>query len=378
MSIGLAMAAAEQRSAREIRSFQTLDGLRGVAACGVAIGHGRFLAGQQPMAEFSECYLAVDFFFVLSGFILAHAYGARLSQGLSVRRFMALRLIRLYPLYGLALLCSFGLAALQGFRSALGVPLQPVDALAALLMLPDPHWGVPLYPLNIADLLYPLNVPAWSLLFELVANAVLALFWRRLSPAGLAALAGASALVLAVALEARWLGFGTQGDAFNAGALWSSFGGGLVRVVFSFFTGVLVYELWRRRPPRLQVPPVVLMLMLAAMLAVVPPRAAQDAYDLAATLIMFPAMVYLGAASAPGRFGARLFAWLGGISYGVYVLQQAYYSAIQAAEKGAALSAAGTILAIALLLPLVTIADLAVDRPIRRVLGRLVAGGKAA
>ena len=378
MSIGVAMAAAERRSAREIRTFQTLNGLRGVAAFGVAIGHGRFLAGQQPMAEFSECYLAVDFFFVLSGFILAHAYGARLAQGLGVGRFMALRLVRLYPLYGLALLCSFGLAALQGFRSALGVPLLPVDALAALLMLPDPHWGVPLYPLNISDLLYPLNVPAWSLFFELVANAVLALFWRRLSPAALAALASLSGLALAVAVERHWLGFGTQADAFNAGALWSSFGGGLARVVYSFFAGVLVFQLWQRRPPRLRVPPAMFLLLLAAMLAVVPPRAMQEVYDLAATLIVFPTMVYLGASSLPGRFGARLFAWLGGISYGVYVLQQAYYATIQAAQNGVPLSAAEAALAIALLLPLTTLADLAFDRPIRRVLGRLVAGGKAA
>ncbi len=371
MSIGMARAAVEQRSAREIRSFQTLDGLRGVAAIGVAIGHGRFLAGPQPMAAFSECYLAVDFFFVLSGFILAHAYGTRLSDGLSAGRFMALRLVRLYPLYGLALLCSFGLAAAQGFHSAIGVPLQPVDALAALLMLPDPHWGVPLYPLNIADLLYPLNVPAWSLFFELVANAALALFWRRLSPAVLGMLVGVGAMVLVVALEARGLGFGTQGDAFNAGALWSSFGGGLARVVFSFFAGVLVFRLWHRRPPRLQVPPALLLLVLATMLAAVPPKAAQDSYDLIATLIVFPVMVYLGAGSASGRIGARVFVWLGGISYGVYVLQQAYYATIQAAS-GTALGVGQTVFALILLLPLATIADLAFDRPIRRWLARRV------
>jgi peptidoglycan/LPS O-acetylase OafA/YrhL len=76
--------------------FVLLDGLRGVAALAVVVTHALYFFPPTPMA-----YLAVDFFFMLSGFVLAHAYGERLRQGMTAGRFMAIRLIRLYPLYAL-------------------------------------------------------------------------------------------------------------------------------------------------------------------------------------------------------------------------------------------------------------------------------------
>lgn len=77
---------AARLSSRRIRNFDTLDGLCGIAAIGVAIGHGRFLAAGTPTSLFSECCLAVDFIFLLSGFILAHAYGERLCSDMSTVR----------------------------------------------------------------------------------------------------------------------------------------------------------------------------------------------------------------------------------------------------------------------------------------------------
>jgi hypothetical protein len=97
------------------REFTTLDGMRGIAALAVVTRHAPLyfesvsIFVQSPMAKapiavgpFFESYLAVDFFFALSGFVLAHAYGHRLATGMSPGRFMAIRLIRLYPLYVVA------------------------------------------------------------------------------------------------------------------------------------------------------------------------------------------------------------------------------------------------------------------------------------
>lgn len=78
------------------RTFHTLDGLRGVAAGTVLIYH--FPSLWSP-ASAPSAYLAVDLFFLMSGFVIEHAYGQRLATGLGVRRFLLLRLIRLYPLY---------------------------------------------------------------------------------------------------------------------------------------------------------------------------------------------------------------------------------------------------------------------------------------
>ena len=112
------------------RSFTTLDGLRGIAALAVITRHAAAYfssvsiyvlpnAGAPPISvgPFFESYLAVDFFFVLSGFVLAHAYGERLRHGLSAMQFMAIRLIRLYPLYLLSFLGIFGNRGLGKFSA---------------------------------------------------------------------------------------------------------------------------------------------------------------------------------------------------------------------------------------------------------------------
>ena len=74
------------------RSFVTLDGLRGIAALAVVTRHAPYFRN-----PFFESYLAVDFFFVLSGFVLAHAYGQRLRGNLSILDFVKIRIVRLYP-----------------------------------------------------------------------------------------------------------------------------------------------------------------------------------------------------------------------------------------------------------------------------------------
>jgi peptidoglycan/LPS O-acetylase OafA/YrhL len=83
---------------------------------------------------------------------------------------------------------------------------------------------------------------------------------------------------------------------------------------------------WTAAPPKIALPPVVLVPALCAILASYPPAQYQAAFDLAATLLVFPALVYLGAASRLGKHAARLFAWLGGISYAVYVPQAPVFS----------------------------------------------------
>src|SRR3954453_14099780 len=85
----------------EKRLFHSLDAARGVAAIAVVVYHSHLLFGAQ---WFQSGFLAVDFFFGLSGFVIAHAYGSRLTTGrMTTREFMRARFIRLYPLYLLAL-----------------------------------------------------------------------------------------------------------------------------------------------------------------------------------------------------------------------------------------------------------------------------------
>src|SRR5262249_19215172 len=130
-------------------------------------------------------YLAVDVFFALSGFVLAHSYERKLLTDLSLVGFMRIRLRRLYPLYFLALVVG-GLIALG----------RGEDVTAAfttgLLFLPAPQ----------GDVLFPLNVPAWSLFFELVINFAYALTIRFLTNRALGVIIAAGAVaVVALALS---------------------------------------------------------------------------------------------------------------------------------------------------------------------------------
>src|ERR1700730_15446312 len=82
------------------RAFNTLDGIRGVGAVLVMMRHVPYLFG--PI-RVPESFLAVDLFYLVSGFVVAHAYGARLKAGGFFKDFIKTRLIRLYPLYLLGL-----------------------------------------------------------------------------------------------------------------------------------------------------------------------------------------------------------------------------------------------------------------------------------
>ena len=133
------------------RTFVALDGLRGVAAIMVALRHAPFLwaVPATPTGWMKNSYLAVDLFFVLSGFVLEHAYGRRFREGMSVGTFMLARLQRLYPLYALAFILALPFLFAQLVNGALGpaqaghrVSLRRADAADAEFCSP-PGGSVP-------------------------------------------------------------------------------------------------------------------------------------------------------------------------------------------------------------------------------------------
>ncbi len=287
------------RSTRAGRELATLDGLRGIAAFAVALMHFSALA--------PHAYLAVDLFFVLSGFVLEHAYGARLAGGWPPLRFMARRIRRLYPLYAVSLLlcvAAVGGALLLGRGSGwTWGRLLPAAAAGAVMA---PFWSP-------TGFLYPLNFPAWTLLAELLANLAYALAYRRLTVRVLTVWTVAFALILA-ALAGR------QGS-LNAGDLWPTAYVGLARVAFAFPAGVLLR--------RLIAPGAAPSLPAWAGAAVLPAAAVALygsglglpawAWDLPIALIAWPALIAVGArAEVSGILRPAAIA-LGAVSYGAYV-----------------------------------------------------------
>ena len=170
------------------REFQTLNGLRGIAAIFVVIYHFPKDFKWHPQ----HAYLAVDLFFVISGFILSHVYGEALRTGLPTGKFMKRRVVRLAPLYWLGLLLSVAVTAMNPAADLrhLSLPILATYALFGLFLIPSHFRADP------STNVFAYNNPSWSLFLELVVNLVHALFLRRLKTGALAAVNVLSAVGL--------------------------------------------------------------------------------------------------------------------------------------------------------------------------------------
>ncbi|GAC1043049.1 acyltransferase [Rhizobium sp. No.120] len=200
--------------------------MRGLAAFAVVVYHL-----DRPYAP--SAYIAVDFFFVLSGFVIARAYGEKLASGMTVRAFMKARYARLYPLFLIG--SVYGLVQLLLHWQASGVGRSDLAAsiLTTIFMLPSPSF----LTRSAGDILalYPLNGPAWSLFWELLANLVFVLILFRLKTRSLILIAAASlALLIGSVLFHKSLDLGWE---------WHSVDGGFARVFFSFTLGMIIYRL---------------------------------------------------------------------------------------------------------------------------------------
>jgi peptidoglycan/LPS O-acetylase OafA/YrhL len=284
--------------------FYTIDGLRGLAALLVVTRHIIPLHGGQLTTASS--YLAVELFFLFSGFVIAHAYDKRFAEGLGFWAFAKVRVIRLYPLYFLAFaiaVLTVPAARLAGLRTW---PLDPTVILPGLFMLPT-------FARAAYGLVYPFNNPSWTLFFELTANAAYALIWRWLSNGVLLLVIAVSA----VGLAATDLHFHSLDVGFSA----KHFIGGFGRVFFSFFAGVGIYRLQLARPCPIKISPWLLLVGCFALLIAWPHRGLErTAYDMACALVVFPVFAYLSTAVEPGPAGQRLFVLGGGLSYPLYLL----------------------------------------------------------
>lgn len=284
------------------RAYRTLDGLRGVAALLVVTRH---VGGFFPGRLFPESFLAVDLFFLLSGFVIAYAYEARLLAGTSLRAFMKTRLIRLYPLYLLGIGVGVAARLVSGLNDDNGLDWTSLGQAIAigLSMLP----AAPFMPLGGSAL----DGPTWTLAPELAANLAYAASVRWLSKPALIAV---TALGGAGLVACEWI-YGTLDGGWKLDALPLL----AARLAFSFFLGVTVF---RFKPARGTRPWLAwgCLIVLGVALCLQPGAHWRQLYELVAVMGLFPAILLVAVRNEPGRFGAPVFAWLGAVSYAVYVL----------------------------------------------------------
>jgi peptidoglycan/LPS O-acetylase OafA/YrhL len=338
--------------------------MRGIAALAVVAHHFSELFGAVPQG-----YLAVDFFFALSGFVVVKAYGRRLEQGLRPTQFLRLRFIRFYPLYLLAVLLKAA-SVLLWVRVDPGRNFWTLRELAGasafnLLLLPDPFRWQALPALVPAIALFPLVGPAWSLFLELGVNYLYALIRPSLTPRRLGwalAFCGAS---LAVAVA-------HNGNA-DGGVCWAWDGQWLAgsRVTFSFGVGCGLAWLPPFRLP--WVPAGLLLLVLGAALCGRPSPSGQAAYDLGFIFVLSPILVLLGAVNEPRQaWAGRWMERLGLASYPIYLLHTTVGQSLEWVGKRALggsqawFPALGGLTLVGLLFGMALWLDAHYDRPARR------------
>lgn len=289
--------------------YEALDAMRGLAAIAVLLYHFTMHSGGTVI--FASAPLAVDLFFCLSGFVIAHAYQERITAGLSLTSFLRLRLVRLYPAY----LVGFGIGVYalalkqSGGQSDIGLTGLIGSAVCNLLYLPFPgSHSVLMYDNLIPGSIFPVNDPAWSLFFEFVANIALFLMLRR----GIKPLTvlGISAVVFFVSTKL----FGEAPGWGTANMI-----GGLARVMFPFFAGVVLYQ-GRAHLNRLPTIPLPLLLLILTVALAVPTFRLHTYYWFIMTVCFVPPLVALGARSSvqAGGLGQKLAHYFGGLSYPLY------------------------------------------------------------
>ncbi len=347
--------------------LSVLDGMRGLAAILVVLRH----TGHMWNISFFRSYLAVDLFFILSGFVIAHAYDRRLANGLMTSgRFVAIRLIRLYPIYLLSiLLCIFLITAdifLGKGYDAHKTPLLYAAAFLALLYIPFP------FRIEGDMVLFPVNFPAWSLFYELIANFAYALFYRRLTE---------RVLMLFVAFCGALLIYCSfKNGGLDGGYYWHlrSLATGTFRSFFGIFLGILIY---RKQGIFQNLQGVFLTRFLPLVLiclVLLSPAAGGFNWivDWICVATVFPLAVLLASRSVSGPF-ERTFLLLGSASYPIYVFHEPAMEAISylvTAETFRSISPFGGIAFLIALIGISVVLERIFDIPVRKAISRRLFG----
>ncbi len=302
--------------------YELLDGLRGVAAVTVICFHllEAHTGGDHLRQIINHGYLAVDFFFMLSGYVIGYAYDDRWDR-MSTWDFFKRRLVRLQPL---VIVGSIFGAALFYFQKSDIFPLMKEGTSLSTLLLVM-LFGCTLLPLPLKyDIrgwteMHPLNGPAWSLYFEYIGNILYALVIRRLPTIALAflvAVAGGFTIYHGV--------MSPTGDMVGGWALdWEQQSIGLIRLMYPFTMGLLMARLgWKIRVKGAFGWASLLVIMALAL-----PRFGGESalwlnglYEALTIICVFPVIVLIGAGGTTvGKASSAACKFLGDISYPIYI-----------------------------------------------------------
>lgn len=309
--------------------YALLDGLRGVAAMLVVWYHvfeGFQFAGNKPVIDFiNHGYLAVDFFFMLSGFVIGYAYDDRWGKSLTMGGFFRRRLIRLHPMVMLGALIgtvSFLLTGMERWDGTHSTLLLTLIALVCSWLM------IPALPGMQRDVrgngeMFPLNGPCWSLFFEYIGNILYAIIIRRLSTRALAWLTA----LLCCALT--WFAVNNQSGYGSIGVGWTvdttNLLGGTLRMLCPFTIGMLMSRVFKPiknvRGAFWICTIILLVLFHVPFIDGGTPISLNGIFETACIICIFPIIVWIGASgTTTDNTSRRICRFLGDISFPLYIV----------------------------------------------------------
>nr|WP_315254743.1 acyltransferase [uncultured Flavobacterium sp.] len=304
------------------KHYEILDGLRGVAAILVVAFHifEAFSGGNRFKQIINHGYLAVDFFFLLSGFVVAYAYDDRWGK-MTQWEFYKRRLIRLQPMVIMGMIIGAALYYFQAsdilFPQIAGMPVWKL----VLVMFV----GFTLIPLTpSAEIrgwgeMHPLDGPAWSLFFEYIANILYALFFRKFSNKVLSVF-----VLLFAGMLINYTVFGPKGDVIGGWSLnLEQMNVGFTRLLYPFFAGILLSRLGKL----IHIKGAFWVCSLLIAIVLIVPRIGDEnslwmngIYESFCIILVFPLIVSIGAGGEiKNPFSLKICRLLGDISYPIYI-----------------------------------------------------------
>lgn len=355
--------------------YNILDGLRGIAAITVVCFHlFEAFATSHLDQNINHGYLAVDFFFILSGFVVGYAYDDRWKT-MKTKEFVKRRVIRLQPMVIMGAVIGALMFYLQGCSvwdvSQVTVGALLIATLMNAMMIPS----APNLEVRGLGEMYPLNGPTWSLFFEYIGNLLYVLFIRKLPTLALTILvfiAGCGLAIFAI--------FGPYGDICAGFQLTGiEFTGGFFRLLFSFSAGLLLTRVFK--PINIKGAFWLCSLLIIILLSV--PRIGgaehlwmNGLYDTLCCVAFFPLIVILGASGkTANKYTIRICKFLGDISYPLYMVHYPFIYVYYAWVKNENLTFAESLPgALALVVGSILLAYICLkfyDEPVRKYLTKI-------
>lgn len=307
--------------------YDLLDGLRGVAALLVVWYHvfeGYAFAGGTTIESINHGYLAVDFFFILSGFVIGYAYDDRWAKTLTLKDFFKRRLIRLHPMVIMGAVLGAITFLIQGSVKWDGTHVTTSLVMLSLLCS---LFFIPAFPGASYDVrgngeMFPLNGPSWSLFFEYIGNILYALFIRRLSTKALTVVVFLMGVALAAFATLDISGYGNIGVGWTLDGV--NFIGGLLRMLFPFSMGMLLSRNFK--PIKVRGAFWICSIILLGLFSVpylegTDPISMNGLYESLCIILIFPILIWVGASGkTTDKHSTKICKFLGDISFPLYIV----------------------------------------------------------